>query len=59
MVGPWIAFVLALLVYLGVVVGHGPVPVPPQAQVHKLTPCEWAKIDKAAGGALDPALFCK
>lgn len=58
MIGPWVAYLLALAVALGFLHPIGPLPTPPPGAPHHATACEAAKADKAAGGALDPALFC-
>lgn len=57
-VGVWVLFLLSIGVYLGVITPHGPLPTPP-AKPAVVSECQAAKADKAAGGAMDPALYCK
>jgi len=59
MVAAWISFLLALAVALGFLHPVGPLPTPPPGAPQHADACSAAKADKAAGGALDPALFCK
>jgi hypothetical protein len=59
MIGLWVAYIVALAVALGLVHAVGPLPTPPSKPAPVSSMCQLDKVDKAAGGALDPALDCK